>query len=611
MISTRLSTVTVLLTCLNVVNIYAILINESCTSGGICLHTWTKAAYDEKRNIAICECQSAFGNDGSYDVSCLGSDLSNGPRVRVEIGLCMTFDEESNLTFMGRCPYNHLDYMQDSATYLPQHAYDLNNFMCDVKHGQDFVCGQQRREGLLCSKCQSGLGPAVASYTHQCVECHWYGTLLYLAYVIIPATVFCVFIILLRINLLSPPTNALVLLCHVMISLANANPCRFIYLARRHHSTGSFLVVMTIYGFLNMDFLSYVLPPFCFSNKISSLHVILLDYIVAIYPLVFTAVIYLLTEVHDRGFRPLRVIWNPIHRLLVHFRRNWNIKGSIINAFTTLYVLSFTKIVSTTVNLMLRAYMTDVCGTKYSTALYYDASCDLFQKCHLPSGILALIIFTCFSLVPTLLLLLYPFIVHSSYCNRWFFHRRFTLLHEIAKIFHQSLKDGSNETRDCRWFAGIYLFLRIVLVGSPLWKTKFQIQVLGSLIGLILVAVFQPHICSSYNYIDAFLFGGIAAIFVLLPARGYGHITQLLLYYIPLILTVILLCWKSNLKAKLVSAVPSLRNIIRICRQKKSEENHVIESGLSQSPRSSESDQLSTSTVTHSVIDIKSYGALE
>ena len=37
------------------------------------------------------------------------------------------------------------------------------------------------------------------------------------------------------------------------------------------------------------------------------------------------------------------------------------------------------------VSLSLRAQMTDVCGTFYSTALYYNA---LFQKCHLPFGVL-------------------------------------------------------------------------------------------------------------------------------------------------------------------------------------------------------------------------------
>ena len=175
-------TAAVLLILLDAVSICAIYVNDSCNSGGTCLHTWTKPVFDEKRGAVVCECQNAHGGEGSYSVTCFGSDLSDGPRVIVQVGHCLTFDEESNFTFMGQCPYNHLNYKNHTTTHLPQSVYELNNFMCNNHHGQNFVCGQQKRKGLLCSKCQSGLGPAVASYTHQCVECYWYGPLLYLAY---------------------------------------------------------------------------------------------------------------------------------------------------------------------------------------------------------------------------------------------------------------------------------------------------------------------------------------------------------------------------------------------------------------------------------------------
>lgn len=106
---------------------------------------------------------------------------------------------------------------------LPHHADKLNQFMCDQVHQNHTLCGKQRWEGLLCGKCQSGLGPTV-QYTHQCVECQWYGWLLYIASVFIPATVLCLIIILLRINLFSSPMSALVLLCDTMVSYANTTP---------------------------------------------------------------------------------------------------------------------------------------------------------------------------------------------------------------------------------------------------------------------------------------------------------------------------------------------------------------------------------------------------
>ena len=295
--------------------------------------------------------------------------------------------------------------------------------------------------------------------------------------------------------------NALVLLCHVLISYANLTPCRLIYHARQNHVHSLILSVLTVYGFFNMDFFSYVLPAFYISDRMSTLQVVALDYIVALYPLIFTVVIYLLIQVHDRGYRPLVILWSPFHRYLVRFRRSWNVKGSVINAFASLYVLSFTKVASTTLSLLLTACLTDVCDRVYRSRLYYDASCGLFQKYHLPYGILSLTMLLIFILLPTLYILLYPCRHKIMYCcGYWYWDSpKFTFLHEIAKIFHQSFKDGTDGTFDRHWFAGVYLALRVIIISSVLWRPERDIQVIGSVFGLFLVAVFQPHVICSYN----------------------------------------------------------------------------------------------------------------
>lgn len=186
-----------------------------CRSGGLCVHTWTVPKLGINTFATHCECQnSRKGYLGGAECSDL--DLSDGPLVAINTGLCMTFDESTNITYLGKCPYNHIHNGESGNFLLPQFVFELNQFMCNQTHGNSHICGQQRREGLLCSKCESGFGPAVLIYTHQCVECHWYGWLLYLTFAFVPATVFCLIIILLRINFLSPPMNALVLLCHVL-----------------------------------------------------------------------------------------------------------------------------------------------------------------------------------------------------------------------------------------------------------------------------------------------------------------------------------------------------------------------------------------------------------
>ena len=171
-------------------------------------------------------------------------------------------------------------------------------------HQNHTLC--QKREGLLFSKCQSGLGPAV-QYTHQCVECQWYGWLLYIASVFIPAIILCLIIIPLRINLLSLPMNAKLVCSVTQWSLMPTLPyvSFFILLVIIIQLATLILFVLTIYGFLNIHFFAYVLPEFCIREKMFTLQVVSLDYIVALFPLIFTGVIYIFIEVHGRGFRQL------------------------------------------------------------------------------------------------------------------------------------------------------------------------------------------------------------------------------------------------------------------------------------------------------------------
>ena len=51
-----------------------------------------------------------------------------------------------------------------------------------------------------------------------------------------------------------------------------------------------------------------------------------------------TAVIYMLIEVHDnyRGFRLLVILLSPFYKYVFYFRRSWNVKGSLTNAFAIL-----------------------------------------------------------------------------------------------------------------------------------------------------------------------------------------------------------------------------------------------------------------------------------
>ena len=502
-----------------------------------------------------------YSDDGSYHCECASDNychlVSSHPTPYVSLIECMTFNEKNNVTYVGECPYNTKHNLDDQVRYvsLPKQVEDLNHFMCnDYQDFNFFMCKQQNRTGPLCSHCQEGLAPAVLSYTYQCVKCNWYGWLLYVTYTLIPASILCWLVILLRINVTVPSINAVVNSCHLVTNIVNSHPCEFLQLEQGKVSSYLVVLFITFYGFFNMDFFSYLLPPFCISNRMSTLGVIALNYLVALYPLLFTAFIYMFIEFHDSGCQPLVWIWRPFHRCLARFRRNWNIRGSVINAFATLYVLSFTKVQSISFSLLKTNAVTDICGQEYHGRLYYNTSCKVFEKCHLPYAVIAICISSIFYILPTLFLLFYPSKVFQKYLGCMML--RLTLLKELAEVFYQCYKDGTNETCDCRWFAGFHLIFRAAIIGTYMSRHDEVWQLFVVLFYIILFAVVQPYSNSFFNKSDTIMLS-LTAITVASIHRLDIHYLHLVWPILPLISIAISITYKSK----------SLRHTIKIMLQ--------------------------------------------
>lgn len=73
--------------------------------------------------------------------------------------------------------------------------------------------------------------------------------------------------------------------------------------------------------------------------------------------------------------------------------------------------------------------------------------------------------------------------------------------------FQGCYKDGTNGSRDCRWFAGLYLFFRILIIILVIVTfPHLSLPLLGCtvLVVLSLTAVFQPYKDSVHNRINIF-----------------------------------------------------------------------------------------------------------
>ena len=94
-------------------------------------------------------------------------------------------------------------------------------------------------------------------------------------------------------------------------------------------------VMYSLYGVWNLDFFRLLYKPFCINYHLPVAGVLLLDYLVAFYPLVLILVTYAFIILHERGCKLVVTLWRPFHKCFARFRSQWSIKKSLVHAFST------------------------------------------------------------------------------------------------------------------------------------------------------------------------------------------------------------------------------------------------------------------------------------
>ena len=418
---------------------------------------------------------------------------------------CITYDSMRNRTVAGACFYNC-----ESATTRQDKYY--HRLPSDISKLNDVMCGHLNREGQLCGKCKNGFFPPVYSYNTECVNCN--GTLhsraMYAAVVTLPLTVFFVLVCVFRISAASPQLNAFIFVSHV---LGTSTSTRIITAALHKHGMAAAAVhiLATVYGFWNLDFFRTLLPPICL--EITTLQSLALDYITAFYPLSLCVITYLLSAMYRHNFRLIVWLCRPFDRCFSRLRRQWDVRTSSIDALATFLLLAYAKILNVSADLLIPTEVFDVHGKRVGFYLYYDASIEYFGKKHLPYAILALTMVVFFILLPLALLVLYPTRLFQKY------QLQSGVLYTFLNAFQGSYMDGTDSTRDTRYFAAVYLLARIVIVVAYAVTLTTFYYALGLILLIVLaliVIVVKPYRNTIYNRVDTVL--------ILLLAMVYSSI---------------------------------------------------------------------------------------
>ena len=206
---------------------------------------------------------------------------------------------------------------------------------------------------------------------------------------------------------------------------------------------------------------------------------------------------YIRIKLHDNNFGPVVRLWKPFHRHFVFFRRKWDPKASIINAFTTFLLLSFSKILFVSFTLLFIVHPINNFDLPRKCVLYYDPTVECQTLEYSIFAAVAISVLVIFVLFPTALLILYPTKLFRR-CVLCCGFQRWYALHMFVESFQGQYKDG---TRDFRMVSASFLIIRILIIFTFLnrnyhtWSLSYQIALFASV--TCIYAIIKPY---KFNY---------------------------------------------------------------------------------------------------------------
>jgi len=270
-------------------------------------------------------------------------------------------------------------------------------------------------------------------------------------------------------------------------------------------------VRLTFYDIWNLEFFNSLILNSCLYKGFSTLKVLALQSVPAFYPLLLIGLAYTCIELHDRNCKLIVWLWKPFHNCKVKFNKVCDLQQSVVHAFATFLLLSYTKVADISYSLLFPSQLYNVSGENVGPRVwYYDASVQLFHGEHVPYAILSLAILSTYIAIPPILLFLYPSKIFRKCLQMC--KLKCNALHTFMDIFQGCYKDGTNGTCDCRYFAGLYFLVRLIVS-----IRLVSINTLGAVIifGLaaILVAGFRPYKQTFYNVLDVLILALLALLY--------------------------------------------------------------------------------------------------
>ena len=441
------------------------------------------------------------------------------PRTSILDCYCITYDIERQETHLGKCLFGCDLYRTDSLyNKLPPTKANLT----------EHTCGYAGRTSTLCGKCKPGYSPLVYSYDMSCINCTGmtYNWIKYIAVAYIPLTFFFLFVVVFRFSGTTPWMRAFITICQ---GLASPIAIRFFLRVGKHRMNTSIRILGLIYGFFNLDFFRTVISPICLD--ITPLQALALDYAIAFYPLLLVLTTYILIKLYSRDVRIIVWLWKPLRKYFISMKNNWNFEGSVVNAFATFFLLSYLKLLDVSFDMLIytKVYTLSNSSLSFSTqyVLYFDASVDYFGPEHLPYALLAISVMMIMILFPIAFFIIYPMRCFQQCLNSY--HIRRQSLDIFMNCYQGFYKDGTDGTKDCRFFSVLFFLLQIsMFIFFMVARNIYCYPICAAFVTLVtaLQICVRPYKekFREYNTADAFIMIIFATIMIMATATNEANL---------------------------------------------------------------------------------------
>ena len=339
-----------------------------------------------------------------------------------------------------------------------------------------------------------------------CTECDEYGLLVFIVIEILPITIMVLLIIIFNIQLTNGSINGVVFYSQIMTISYFVYNCHYYYYDYYDYVP---LLALTIIpcNIFNLDFTPFIYNyVMCISPNTPPLGVISFWYVIGFYPLLLLLLLYVWITLYDKGYKCVVFITRPFHRCMARFWSMTGIEPSFTHSIASIYILCFTQLAATSFKMLsFNANSTSIFNDDTILKFHYDMNQDYFKGVHGAAGFFAILVLLFLIVLPTLHILLYPF--------KWFhklldcLHLRKQLLISLGDVFTGPYKNGTENTYDYRFMAGLYLLVRIIILSQFIYGYYSILsvpisQACCSFLLAVIVIIFRPFQRNIHNFAE-------------------------------------------------------------------------------------------------------------